>query len=86
MDAAILPLAITMMAGPQILSAIIFVTGDRPVRVSAAYVGAVGLTAAAAVLGWSVLAGTLGGSVSLNDGGEPSTAGRVISLVLVACS
>ena len=42
MDTAILPLAITMMAGPQILSAIIFVTGSEPVKVSLAYVAASG--------------------------------------------
>jgi small neutral amino acid transporter SnatA (MarC family) len=36
MNLAILPLAITMMAGPQIMSAIVFVTSTRPVRTSAA--------------------------------------------------
>jgi len=35
MNLAILPLAITMLAGPQIMSAIIFVTSTRPVRISA---------------------------------------------------
>jgi len=57
MDTAILPLAITMVAGPQILSAIIFVTGDEPVKVSLAYVAGVGLAAAASVLFWYLLAG-----------------------------
>src|SRR5215212_6367179 len=46
----LIPLAITMMAGPQILSAIIFVTGDNPVKVSLAYVAAVGVAAATVVL------------------------------------
>ena len=46
-DSAILPLAITMMAGPQILSAIVFVTSDRAIAISLAYVAAVGLTTAA---------------------------------------
>jgi small neutral amino acid transporter SnatA (MarC family) len=36
MNLAILPLAITMMAAPQIMSAIVFVTSTRPVRTSAA--------------------------------------------------
>jgi len=37
MDLQILPLAITMMVGPQIMSAIIFVTTPRAVRVSSAF-------------------------------------------------
>jgi len=78
---AILPLAITMMAGPQILSAIIFVTGQQPVKVSLAYVAGVGLAAAASVLFWYLLAGAV--NLSPSPGGEQSTAGRIISLVLV---
>jgi Sap, sulfolipid-1-addressing protein len=74
MDAAILPLAITMMAGPQILSAIIFVTSENPVRVSLAYIGAVGITTAATVFVWTVLAGALGDGVSLRESSEPTTA------------
>ena len=38
MNQAILPLAITMMAGPQIMSAIIFVTASKPVKVSASFI------------------------------------------------
>jgi hypothetical protein len=83
MDTAILPLAITMMAGPQILSAIIFVTGDDPVRVSLAYVAAVGLATATAVLVWTLIAGAVGDGVDLSESGEPSTAGKVIPIVLV---
>jgi hypothetical protein len=81
MDTAILPLAITMMAGPQILSAIIFVTGNEPIKVSLAYVAGVGLAAAASVLFWYLLAGAL--DLSPRTGSEPSTAGRIVSLVLV---
>jgi len=40
MNLDILPLAITMMAGPQILSAIIFLTTPKPLKVSAAFVPA----------------------------------------------
>jgi hypothetical protein len=83
MDTAILPLAITMMAGPQILSAIIFVTGDDPVRVSLAYVAAVGLATATAVLVWTLIAGAVGDGGDLSESGEPSTAGKVIPIVLV---
>ena len=38
MNQAILPLAITMMAGPQIMSAIIFVIASKPVKVSASFI------------------------------------------------
>jgi Sap, sulfolipid-1-addressing protein len=81
MDTAILPLAITMMAGPQILSAIIFVTGDQPVKVSLAYVAGVGLAAGASVLFWYLLAGAL--HLTPKMGSEPSTASKIVSLVLV---
>jgi small neutral amino acid transporter SnatA (MarC family) len=47
MNQAILPLAITMMAGPQIMSAIIFVTTPKPLKTSGAFV--LGVTIAATV-------------------------------------
>jgi hypothetical protein len=80
-DTEILPLAITMMAGPQILSAIIFVTGSQPLKVSLSYVAGVGLAAAVSVLFWYLLAGEL--NLSPSPGAEHSTAGRIVSLVLV---
>ena len=40
MNLQILPLAITMMAGPQIMSAIIFVTTSGAVKLSAAFLAA----------------------------------------------
>jgi hypothetical protein len=79
----LLPLAITMMAGPQILSAIIFVTGDDPVRVSLAYVGAVAIAAIVATLAWFLLAGVLGGGLNLNDSSGTTTAAKAIQLALV---
>jgi hypothetical protein len=79
----LLPLAITMMAGPQILSAIIFVTGEGAVRVSLAYVVAVALAASTAVLVWYLLAGALGEGLNLNDSSGPTTAAKVIQIVLV---
>jgi hypothetical protein len=83
LDTAILPLAITMMAGPQILAAIIFVTSEDPVRTSLAYVVAVGLATATAVFVWTLIAGAVGDGVSLDKSSEPTTAGKVIPLVLV---
>jgi small neutral amino acid transporter SnatA (MarC family) len=35
MSLAVIPLAITMNAGPQIMSAIIFVTANKPLKLSA---------------------------------------------------
>jgi Sap, sulfolipid-1-addressing protein len=81
MDTAILPLAITMMAGPQILSAIIFVTGDQPVKVSLAYVAGVAVAAATSVLFWYLLVGEL--HLSPSSSAKPSTALHIVSLVLV---
>lgn len=72
-----------MMAGPQILSAIIFVTGEGAVKVSLAYVAAVAAAASAAVLVWFLLAGALGDSLNLNDSSGPTTAAKVIQVVLV---
>ena len=41
MNLDILPLAITMMAGPQIMSAIIFLTASKPVKLSASFIAGV---------------------------------------------
>jgi small neutral amino acid transporter SnatA (MarC family) len=81
MELQILPLAVTMMAGPQIMTAVIFVTHPRPVRVSVAFLGGV---AAAAILGttlYYLLAGAVG---DLGDPADTGAAGTVIQLALVA--
>lgn len=53
MDIAVLPLAITMMAGPQILSAIVLVTRERgPVRLSLVFLAGVAM---AIVVGVGIL-------------------------------
>jgi hypothetical protein len=82
MHAEVLPLAITMMAGPQILSAIIFVTGDDPVKKSLAFVLAVPLAMSATILVFLGLAGLF--DDSLRADAEPSTGAKVAQLVLVA--
>jgi hypothetical protein len=79
----ILPLAITMMAGPQIMTAFVFVTAKRPVRMSLAFLVGV---ATAATLGVSImrgLAALLGGAVDLGDPSDAGSAGTVIQVVLV---
>ncbi len=79
----LLPLAITMMAGPQILSAIIFVTGDNPVRVSLGYIAAVAVAASVAVLVWFLIASLVGAGVNLNNSSGQTTVAEVVQIVLV---
>ncbi|WHT16591.1 GAP family protein [Crossiella sp. CA-258035] len=59
MDLAVLPLAVTMMAGPQIMSALIFVTTRRAVTVSCAFLAGVATAATAGVALARWLAGLL---------------------------
>jgi Sap, sulfolipid-1-addressing protein len=79
----VLPLAITMMAGPQIMSAIVFVTAERAVPVSTAFVAGVAI---AVTLGTAIalgIAGLLGDATSLGDSSDSGSAGVVIQYVLV---
>lgn len=81
----VLPLAITMMAGPQIICSIIFVTKDKgPVRTSLAYVVAVCLAAATGMLIAFGLANALGNAIDLGGGDGESTVGKVIEIALVS--
>ncbi|MER6992243.1 GAP family protein [Saccharopolyspora hirsuta] len=84
MNLQVLPLAVTMMAGPQIMSAIVLVTAERPVRVSAAFL--VGVIVATTV-GVSIAGGVaalLGGAVAIDgESHEASTLGKVIQIVLI---
>lgn len=78
----ILPLAITMMAGPQIVSAVILTTAPRPVRVSLGFLSGV---AAAVLTGVAVMFGignAIGSAVEL-DGGDNGSAGQIIQYVLI---
>jgi hypothetical protein len=82
MSAQILPLAITMMAGPQIMTAIVLVTHPAAVRVSISFLVGV---AVAATLGTAIaylIAGALPGD--LGDSSDKGSAGKIIQLVLVA--
>jgi hypothetical protein len=84
MTAKVLPLAITMMAGPQIMSAIIFVTHPRAVRVSLAFVAGatIGVTAGLAIA--KGLASLLGDNASLGDSSHAGSLGVIIQIGLVA--
>jgi small neutral amino acid transporter SnatA (MarC family) len=80
MNLQILPLAITMMAGPQIMSAIIFVTASKPVKLSAAFLAAVAI---AATVGVTIFL-ALSNNFSLGDPGDNGSTGHMIQYVLVA--
>jgi small neutral amino acid transporter SnatA (MarC family) len=73
MELDILPLAITMMAGPQIMSAVIFVTTDKPVPTSMAFVAGVAIATTVGVILALWVAGLLGDSTSL---GHPDSGAR----------
>lgn len=79
----ILPLAITMMVGPQIMSAIIFVTAPNPVRVSLAFLLGV---AGGTIVGLSILrllTALLGGAFDFGSPSDDGSAGNVVDYVLV---
>ncbi|MGW0893792.1 GAP family protein [Saccharopolyspora sp. NPDC002578] len=85
MGLQILPLAITMLAGPQIMSAIVFVTTARPVRVSVAFVLGVLVATTFGVLVARGLAALLGGAIPV-DGESPAAGalGEGIQIALMA--
>jgi hypothetical protein len=83
-DLPILPLAITMMAGPQILSAIIFVTVEKAVQVSLAFLLGVLIAVLVGVAVAFTVAGLVGGAVSLGAPDDPGSLGSGIQIVLVA--
>ncbi|MFE2441991.1 GAP family protein [Stenotrophomonas sp. NPDC087984] len=82
-DLQILPLAVTMMAGPQIVAAVILVTTARPVRVSLAFLLGVAVATAAGVALARWLCGLLGQVVSPGSPDQRGSAASVVQLVLV---
>jgi hypothetical protein len=84
MNTAILPLAITMMAGPQIMSAIVFVTSERAVKNSIAFVLGVLVATAIGVTALLGVMSLLADSVSFGDSSDSGSAGHVIQYALVA--
>jgi hypothetical protein len=82
LDLKILPLAITMMAGPQIMAAIVLVTTRRPVRVSLAFL--LGVLIAASV-GVAIARGifTLIGDDFLNRPSGSGAVGNIIQYILI---
>jgi small neutral amino acid transporter SnatA (MarC family) len=75
----ILPLAITMMAGPQIMSAIVFVTSERGVKNSTAFVLGVLLATTIGVAALRGLLSLLGDNVSCHWATLPIAAPQATS-------
>jgi Sap, sulfolipid-1-addressing protein len=79
-DLPILPLAGTMVAGPQEMTAIVFVTHPTAVRVSVAFLAG----AAVAVLLGTTIAYMLAGTIDLGLPADKGSTGAIIQYVLVA--
>jgi hypothetical protein len=83
MSLSVIPLAITMNAGPQIMSAIIFVTAAKPLKLSAYFLGGVVIAVTAGLTITYTLVTLLGNSTSLGDSSDSGSLGNIIQYVLV---
>jgi Sap, sulfolipid-1-addressing protein len=83
MSLAVLPLAINMNAGPQIMSAILFVTARKPLKLSAYYIAGAVIAVTAGITITFTLATVLGNSISLGDSSDSGSIGNIIQYVLV---
>jgi threonine/homoserine/homoserine lactone efflux protein len=79
MNVQILPLAITMMAGPQIMAAIIFVTAPKALRVSVPFLAGVAIATTVGV----IITTTLASLLSLGDPSNSGSSGHILQYVLV---
>src|SRR5215213_4535864 len=83
MNLAIIPLAITMNAGPQIMSAIIFITAPKPLKLSAYFLAGVVIAVTVGLTITYTLAAALGNSISLGDSSDSGSLGNIIQYLLV---
>ena len=83
MSLSVIPLAITMNAGPQIMSAIIFVTAPKALRLSAYFLAGVVIAVTMGVTVTYTLATVLGNGVSLGDSSDSGSLGNIIQYLLV---
>ncbi|MCQ8188026.1 GAP family protein [Streptomyces rugosispiralis] len=83
MDLQILPLAVTMMAGPQIVAAVVLVTSARPVRVGLAFVLGVAIATALGVAIARGIFALLGQAFAPGRPSDREVAAVVVQLVLV---
>lgn len=80
---AILPLALTMMLGPQIMSSVVFVTTPKPIGVSLAYIVGIGLTASVGVAVFMTVGNLVGAQVNLDRSKGPVGIAVEIGLVVL---
>jgi hypothetical protein len=83
MSLSVIPLAITMNAGPQIMSAIIFVTANKPLKLSAYFLTGVVIAVTVGLTVTYTLASVLGNSISLGDSSDSGSLGNILQYVLV---
>jgi len=83
MSLSVIPLAITMNAGPQIMSAIIFVTAPKPLKLSAYFLAGVVIAVTVGVTVTHTLATVLGNSIALGHSSDNGSLGNIIQYVLV---
>jgi hypothetical protein len=79
----ILPLAITMVAGPQIMSSIIFVTSKDAVKLSLAFISGAAIGVTTGVVVTRGLASLLGSGVDLGDPSDSGSAGTILQIGLI---
>jgi len=79
----VLPLAFTMLAGPQIMSAIIFVTAPKALKLSAYFLAGVVIALIVGVTITFTLATLFGNSISLGNSSDNASLGQIIQYVLV---
>jgi uncharacterized membrane protein YidH (DUF202 family) len=82
MSLSVIPLAITMNAGPQIMSAIIFVTASKPLKLSTYFLAGVVIAVTVGVTVTYTLATVLGNSIALGHSSDNGSLGNIIQYVL----
>src|SRR5215217_7128271 len=83
MSLAVIPLAITMNAGPQIMSAIIFVTAPKALKLSAYFLAGVVIAVTVGVTITYTFATLLGNSISLGNSSDSGSIGNIIQYLLL---
>jgi len=83
MNLDILPLAITMMAGPQIMSAIIFITAPKPLKLSAYFLAGVVIAVTVGLTITHTFATSLGNGISLGGSSNNGSLGNIIQYLFV---
>jgi threonine/homoserine/homoserine lactone efflux protein len=72
-----------MNAGPQIMSALIFITAPKPLKLSGAFLAGVVIAVSVGLTITYTLASALGNTISLGDPSDTNSIGNIIQYVLV---